>query len=447
MQNLKKRFHIHNLKLTGDQASADAEAAKNFVEQLKEIVSSGQYAPQQIFNTDETGLYWKKLPSRTYTWGNIKRVPGFKLAKERVTVLLCSNAAGSCMLMPLLIHTSAHPRSMKNIDMSKLPVLYRHNQKAWMTTTIFEDWFYNLFVPSVEQYMREENLSFKVLLLLNNATSHSKQLSHPNIKIIFLPPNTTSLIQPLDQGIIRTMKAIYIRKTFEILSDRYESDNSKTIIELTKELTIYDCVKMVSSACNEIKQSTLNACWRKLLPQVVYEENTVPPADEQYNSIINAASPLSGDGIADMNFEDVDELFQHPSLNPEDFVELVEQSTTSNSMSINNTGENMNDTSSSNTCINGIEKIIELIKQTEHNILKYDSSILRSGKSRRELQAILLRYEQLLAEKKKEKESDETSVSTNNLRRHEHMDNEYVDMNKENEPPRPLKKRILQQFT
>ena len=36
----------------------------------------------------------------------------------------------------------------------------------------------------------------------------------PNVQIVFLPPNTTSLIQPMDQGVIATLKAFYRRITF-----------------------------------------------------------------------------------------------------------------------------------------------------------------------------------------------------------------------------------------
>ncbi|GFW38508.1 tigger transposable element-derived protein 1 [Trichonephila clavipes] len=81
------------------------------------------------------------------------------------------------------------------------------NPKAWMTTAIFTEWFNNCFVPEVEAYMKKKSLDFKVLLIVDNAASHP-QLEHSNVQLVFLPPNTTSLIQPLDQGIIATLKNI-----------------------------------------------------------------------------------------------------------------------------------------------------------------------------------------------------------------------------------------------
>ena len=81
---------------------------------------------------------------------------------------------------------------------------WRVKRKAWVTSELFMDWFHNCFVPQVERYLAGKNLSFKVFLLLGNAPGHPMDLNgtHPNVEVMFLPPNTTSLIQPLDQGVI-----------------------------------------------------------------------------------------------------------------------------------------------------------------------------------------------------------------------------------------------------
>jgi hypothetical protein len=66
---------------------------------------------------------------------------------------------------------------------------------------LFKDWFFNCFIPEVKAYLKDIYLDFKVLLLVDNTAGHPKDLYHPNLNVIFLPPNTTSLIQPIDQGI------------------------------------------------------------------------------------------------------------------------------------------------------------------------------------------------------------------------------------------------------
>ncbi|GFV99030.1 tigger transposable element-derived protein 1 [Trichonephila clavipes] len=87
-----KRNALHNIKITGESATADEGAAKIFPEELAKIIEDGDYSADQVFNADETGLYWKKLPKRTSIAKDEKTASGHKASKDRVTLLLCSNA-------------------------------------------------------------------------------------------------------------------------------------------------------------------------------------------------------------------------------------------------------------------------------------------------------------------------------------------------------------------
>ena len=57
--------------------------------------------------------------------------------------------------------------------------------------------------------MWKKNWSFKILLLINNASSYAIPLDEldENVKVIFILTNTTALMQPIDQGIIATLEA------------------------------------------------------------------------------------------------------------------------------------------------------------------------------------------------------------------------------------------------
>ena len=69
---------------------------------------------------------------------------------------------------------------------------------------IFADWLNKL-----NKSMKISNRN--ILLLIDNAGGHNvnSDLNLSNIKIVYLPPNTTSKLQPLDAGIITIFKCNY----------------------------------------------------------------------------------------------------------------------------------------------------------------------------------------------------------------------------------------------
>ncbi|KAK3878580.1 hypothetical protein Pcinc_016793 [Petrolisthes cinctipes] len=167
-----KRTGTKNIAMTGEAASADYGAAEEMKNKMKEI----NYSPQQVWNCDETGLYWKRMPMRTYIMKNEEKAPGLKVSKQRLTVLLMANTAGTEQLKPLVIHRSARPRAFKNVFISKLPVIWRANKKAWMTSNIFEEWYVEYAIPGIENVNKKHNMANRAMVITDNASSHSKHL-------------------------------------------------------------------------------------------------------------------------------------------------------------------------------------------------------------------------------------------------------------------------------
>jgi hypothetical protein len=65
------------------------------------------------------------------------------------------------------------------------------------------------FIPEVKNYSDEEGLEFKDLLIIDNAPDHCESVCYENEndEVIVLPPNTTSLLQSLNQGFFGLSKS------------------------------------------------------------------------------------------------------------------------------------------------------------------------------------------------------------------------------------------------
>ena len=110
-QNFFKRHGFKYKKTKGEQLSSDTVAAKEYPEILQKMLEDGGYTRDQVFNADETALFWKRMPDSTYMSQETRRARGMKSFKNRVSLLLGCNASGTCKLKPLLLHTARNPRA------------------------------------------------------------------------------------------------------------------------------------------------------------------------------------------------------------------------------------------------------------------------------------------------------------------------------------------------
>ena len=128
LKRFKDRHGIRALSVQGESLSAAADSVEPFKERLSKLMEEKSLTLSQVFNCDETILYWKLMPNKTLVSAREKEAKGFKKPKERVTLMACANATGSIKLPLVFIHKSNNPRCFKNIDKDKLPVYY-YNQK------------------------------------------------------------------------------------------------------------------------------------------------------------------------------------------------------------------------------------------------------------------------------------------------------------------------------
>ena len=109
--------------------------------------------------------------------------------------MAAGNAIGEKLLM-FVIGKYKTPRCFKHIK--SLPCKYKSQKKSWMDSQIFEEW-----VCKLDRVFRMEGR--KTALLIGNCPAHPSVSDLTNVQLVFLPPNTTSVLQPKDQGVIRSL--------------------------------------------------------------------------------------------------------------------------------------------------------------------------------------------------------------------------------------------------
>lgn len=305
----KTFYGIRQLNVCGEKLSADEISATLFCDELGDLIYDGGYCMDQIFNADETGLNYKMLPDKTLASKSEKEAPGAKMSKERVTVMTCANASGSFRLPLMIIGKSAKPRALQHMDFNSLPVFYKNQKSAWMDAQLFETWFFQQFVPLVKKFLKESDLPQKAILLVDNAPSHPSihSLESQGITVKFLPPNTTSVIQPMDQGIIVSFKRHYRKNLLqEILLNSDENDVNLT--NCLKKINMKDVIFWAAEAWNAVTVSCLRKAWCPLLDITYKNEPTEkkPPELEKFLKKIPGCSDVTSEDVENWIIDDED---------------------------------------------------------------------------------------------------------------------------------------------
>ena len=182
----------------------------------------------------------------------LDRVKGFKEMKARITLLVLTNADGS----DKNLFTNGRFKNPRCFKRKSPPLPYFHNSKAWMTQRIFHE-----IVKNFDDRMAKENR--KVLLFVDNATCHYGCPELRNVSIQYLPPNTTSLIQPADQGIIKTLKSYYRQNILRRMLTFIDDNPDKSINDFAQTIDVLQALYLVKRAWFLVKPESISNIFRK----------------------------------------------------------------------------------------------------------------------------------------------------------------------------------------
>lgn len=119
-----------------------------------------------------------------------------------------------------------------------------------MTRDIFSDWLKEFNADMKKQ-------GHRVCFFVDNCTVHHVEgLQRTNIELQYLPANCTSLVQPLNRGIINSVKCSYRRRLIQrlLLDLRFQRET---------KVDIFRAVEMLEASWRETSADVISNCFRK----------------------------------------------------------------------------------------------------------------------------------------------------------------------------------------
>ena len=259
---------------------------------------------------DETSLFWKLIPDRILA---TQAGSGGKKSKDRITLAFTVSASGKKEEV-WCIGKLKNPRCFKKINQKLLRVKYRYNKTKWMTGVIMEE-----YLRWLDNKMRGADR--KVLLLLDNFSGHELGVELvggkqglSNVRVEWLPPNTTSHWQPLNQGIIASFKTIYRKEWILYMLRQYEDNKNPN-----KTVNLLKAIQWTRKAWDQVTKTTIQRCWwRSTIIKKSIDQDPVHQQDQdlqaqttdlqaQITRLPNITNPLSANEFIQINGEAIED--------------------------------------------------------------------------------------------------------------------------------------------
>lgn len=186
-----------------------------------------------------------------------------------------------------------------------------------MTRQLFEDRFFKEFFPKVTGFLEGAELPVRAVLVLDNCSAHCSadvlRTADGAFSTIFLPPNTTALLQPMDQNIIQMVKSNYKQKLMrELLGRQGEFD------DMVKRINIKDAMFWVAEAWDEVPADSITKSWKML-----YTESEFDDEDDIPLSVVRDRLLLIQQKLVDQDNIVQDEDLEFDVLNDDEIVNSV----------------------------------------------------------------------------------------------------------------------------
>ncbi|DAZ98590.1 TPA: hypothetical protein N0F65_001009 [Lagenidium giganteum] len=280
-----ERHKVETVRLHGEQAATDFAGGEACMDNLRATI--GRFELHKLYNIDEAAYNYRASPRTTLV--RIKRdIKGKKYHQKRrqgvkraADVAVGSNADGSDKLPFVALGLSKSPRCISLNQVQGNRRQERHEWRRVNDTWEHEDGSMSAY----DRWVRGDGTVYRrskcvderkaILVTLNNrmiaegrsilvvydgARCHNlrENFRLSNVELLKLPPNTTAILQPMDQGVIAALKCrISTRKVNEMLNRGLAGHRT------FKSIDVGDALLWADEAWADISQETSANCWRK----------------------------------------------------------------------------------------------------------------------------------------------------------------------------------------
>ncbi len=186
------------------------------------------------------------LPNKTFKMKGKKLNIG-KKGLERISVFVWVNMKGTEKLNPIVIRQSSRAAMFQKREITSYHVW---EQQYFLD----EKWHLFWVLKKLNKDMLSQN---RKIGFRTNVPHIKSWLS--DIKLIILPSNTTSVLQPMDMGVIHAIKCLYRVKEARKLLVLIETKPNPT----PKGFDLFDALKMFKQPWDKISVETVKNCFVK----------------------------------------------------------------------------------------------------------------------------------------------------------------------------------------
>ena len=221
-----RRYDRNQIRWDGDDEIPETERESIMHEwrkELEDVIEDKNLTLDDVYNADQTNLFYQKLPDKLYIDSEVKKkYEGAKAMKDKnsVTIMVCTSASGT--KVPLaMAGREKKPECFRLTEDGKTPpVSYTYQSNGWFDRNATLWWINNVFWP----HHRRTRGDVPALLLLDTCSAHEVDTTKipSKLAVKFLPLNVAHRHQPLDMGVLSSLRVGYKRTFLQYLLNMFD---------------------------------------------------------------------------------------------------------------------------------------------------------------------------------------------------------------------------------